>query len=176
MNDKKLKYNSINEYLKYIRENLPRIKVPQAGLLVQMNYLFTLNPDYKKHPEKKKGLDFFPIDLILATQPSKKLMLCVSLHNFPVATRQILIARIRKEYPNPFTDKPRIRIPGMNYFKMLRYLKKMKIAIRKYRYERIKDFRVIPTEHLDTLLKFYPNTFYGTNYNAKVRDYNRYIP
>lgn len=174
--EKKLKYNNLREFLDYARNNLKKINIPKAGELIYMNYFFYLNSLYKLHPEKKKYLDFFPCDLVLAVQPQKHTMICVNFHALPVITRQILIARLKKDYPNPFDDKPRIRIPGMSYRKILKYLKRIGVSIRKYRFERIKDLRVISSDQIDTILKFYPQTYYQSTYNKIVSNYNNFKP
>ena len=102
MNEKKTNYSSLNEYLQFIRENLKPIKTIRVGLFVSQNYLFFLNTLYKKYPEKKKYLDFFQIDLVIYNNHAKKYFTCLNWHALPVPTRQILLARLRKQFETAF--------------------------------------------------------------------------
>lgn len=169
------KYQNLKEYLDFVKANYRKTKTIRAGYFVSFNYLFHLNPDYKEHPERKKYLDFFPMDLVLWVNYDKKLFLSVNFHAFPVATRQILMARLRRVYESTI-DRPRSRIPGINYRKMLRFLKKLGVAIRKYHFSRVRNYAEIPGELLDESMKFYANTFYKTNYLGVVSRYNNFKP
>ncbi len=177
MPERELKYSSLNDYLQFIRENFKPVKVIKVGVFYSQNYFFHLNPLYKKHPEKKKYLDFFPIDLIIYNNPTKKYFVALNWHALPVLTRQILMARLKKEFDNAFNDdKPLVRIPGLNYKKLLRFLKKIGVGIRRYRYERIRKLAIIPPDKLDEAMKFFANTWYKTNIVGIRNQYLKYRP
>ena len=184
----KFNYNNAKEYLNYIKD-FPRKARPIVGRFVCFTYNFHTNPDYvdtvykigknkgkvRKNSEKKKYLDFQPFDLVIAVRPSKETFMCINFHALPVKTRQILMAKIKKNYEKTF-EKPKILIPGVNYRKMLRFLKKIGVAVRQYRFERVMSLREVPKDEIDNLMKYYANFYYKTNYNAIVTKYNAYRP
>src|SRR5882757_8033892 len=175
LKEKKYNYSSLNDYLQFIRENLKPIKTIRTGTFISQNYLFFLNLFKKKYPEKKKDLDFFPIDLIIYNSPTKKSFVCLNWHALPVPTRQILLARLRKQFEASFReDKQSTFIPGMNYKKLLRYLKKIGVGIRRYTYSRVRKLAIIAPNQLDEIMKFRSLTWYKTNYAGIVSKYNNY--
>lgn len=174
MIDNKLRYNSAAEYLHFISQ-FPRAAEPKPGRFYVFSYFFHLNPLYKKYPKLKKYLDFQPYDLCIATRPSKGLFTCINFHALPVKTRQIFMARLRKDYEDRF-EQSRTFIPGVNYLKLYRYLKKLGITVRNYRYDRVALLRQVPTEKIPDLQRFYANFYYGTNYRGIVSRYEKYVP
>ena len=97
------------------------------------------------------------------------------MNQIPVQARVYLISLIRKQYPTQM-DEGRVLIPGMNYKKLLRWLRKSKIAIRTYRYDRVRTLRYVPAENISDLIKFTSNFYYKTNYNWVANKYRSYNP
>lgn len=171
---KPIKYNNQKDYLNFIGQ-FPRAPFPIAGGFYCWTYLFHLNPTYKKYPELKKYLDFQPLDLIIYTNPSKKIFVGINWHALPLRVRDILLANLVRAYPNAL-NMERTRMPGLNYKKLLRYLKKIGIAVRKYRYERVRMLRFIPGDKLKESLDFYANFYYKSTYEAVANRYRAYKP
>lgn len=175
--EREYNYSNLNDYLRFVRENFKPTKTIRVGLFVSQNYLFHLNPLYKKYPQKKKYLDFFPIDLVIYDNPKKKYFAALNWHALPVPTRQILKARLEKQFQSAFNEnKPMIRIPGINYKKLLRFLRKVGVGIRRYRYERVRKLAIIPPNMIDEVLKFKALTWYGSNYQGIKSQYDKYRP
>lgn len=170
----KLKYSNAKEYLNFI-SHFPRLAYPRVGRFICFTYNFHTNPFYQKHPEKKKYLDFQPFDLCIAVRAKNKTFLCINFHALPVKTRQILMAKLRKDYSKNF-EKPKVLIPGINYKKLFRYLRRIGVAVRAYRFERVMLLREVPEEKIEDTVKFYANFYYNSNYNAIVKRYNEYKP
>lgn len=177
MNQREYKYTNLNDYLRFIRENLKLVKTIKVGCFYSQNYLFHLNPLYKKYPEKKKYLDFFPIDLVIYNSTKKHYFVALNWHALPIPTRQILMARLKKSFESSFNeDAPRVFIPGLNYKKLLRFLKKIGVGIRRYSYERVRKLAIIPPHKLDEMIKFRALTWYQTNYEGIKNQYVNYKP
>lgn len=175
MEEKELKYSNQKEYLNFITK-FPRIKIPIAGTFCVFTYLFHKNPEFKNIPiDKKKFYSFQPCDMVLFNNPKKKYFVCINFNQMSVRARQLLLTKIKSQYPSRF-DEGRILIPGMNYRKLLRFLKKAKIAIRRYRYDRVLMMRYIPAEKLDDVILFTANFYYKTNYNWVANKYLKYVP
>lgn len=168
------KYSNAKEYLGLVG-SFPRTNYPRVGRFLSFFYRFHLNPLYKKHPELKKYLDFLPFDLCIAVQPKKKLFMCVNFHALPVKTRQIFIARLKKTYEINF-EKEKVLIPGINYRKLFRYLRKIGVAIRQYRMDRVALMREVPGDKIDLTMKYYANFYYRTNIQGITSRYNNYVP
>lgn len=174
-------YNSRQEYLDFIKD-FPKVSNPVVGRFYCFTYAFHVNPYYKKHPGAKKGLDFQPCDLCFAKKKMKDVtgqeriyFYCINVHNMPVKSRILLLNRIKRDYEQAF-EKPKAKIPGLNYPKLLAYLKKVGIAVRCYREDRVVLMREIPSEMIDETFRYYANFFYGTNFQAVVKKYEAYRP
>jgi hypothetical protein len=172
--EKELHLANTKEYLRLIA-TFPRIGRPMAGLFISFNYFFHLNPLYKDRPDLKKYLDFFPLDLCIAVQPAKKTFLCINFHALPLRVRSILLNKLKQIYPAKF-DQERVRIPGINYKKLFRLLKKIGISVRRYIFERVRKMTYIPGDQLDLALKYYTNTWYKTNITGITNRYNNFKP
>lgn len=167
-------YNNARAYLNFIKD-FPRVTMPKTGRFYCFTYAFHVNPYYKEHPEDKKYLDFQPCDLCFANRPAKEIFYCINVHNMPVKSRILLLNKIKKDYEQAF-DHRRAFIPGLNYKKLFRYLKKIGVAVRCYRYDRVVIMREIPAEQIDETFRYYANFYYQTNYSAIVNKYNVYRP
>jgi hypothetical protein len=177
MSEKKLQYQNLKEYLNFIRNNLKRVGKPKVGGWYSFNYFFHTNPDFQKvKPELKKTYDFFPCDLCISISPKSKSMMCINFHRLPVKTRQIFIARLKKAFGEHKFEKDPIKLPGVNYKKLCRYLLKLGVTIRRYRFSRIKDLREINPDAMEDIMKFYSNTYYRSNIKGIQALYNNYRP
>jgi hypothetical protein len=170
-------YNNARTYLDFIKQ-FPRSPKPRVGKFICFTYNFHTNPYYIDHPEKKKYLDFQPFDLVIAVRPQKGTFMCVNFHHLPVITRQIFLAKLKKDYTANFENEDRRRtvIPGINYKKLFKYLKKIGVAVRCYRFERVMSLREVPVDMIDETMKFYANFYYKSNYKAIVTRYVDYTP
>lgn len=148
---------------------------PRVGRFVCFTYNFHTNPLYIKHPEKKKYLDFQPFDLVIAVRPKKSIFMCVNFHHLPVITRQIFLAKLKKDYESNF-ERPKTVISGINYKKLFKYLKKIGVAVRTYRFERVMSLREVPSDMIDETMKYYANFYYKTTYKGMVNKYVNYRP
>lgn len=167
-------YNNAREYLEYIKD-FPRVTEPKVGRFICFTYAFHVNPYYKKNPKAKKYLDFQPCDLCFASDPEKKLFYCINVHNMPVKSRILLLNKIKKDYEQAF-EKKRARIPGINYEKLLRYLKKIGVAVRCYREDRVVIMREIPADKIEETFRYYANFFYNSTFQAVENKYKAYDP
>lgn len=171
---KERRYNNARTYLDFIAQ-FPRMPKPRVGRFVCFTYNFHTNPYYIDHPEKKKYLDFQPFDLVIAVRPKKGTFMCVNFHHLPVITRQIFLAKLKKDYDSSF-DRPKALIPGINYKKLFKYLKKIGVAVRNYRFERVMALREVPSNMIDETMRFYANFYYKSTYKAIVNRYLEYKP
>lgn len=175
MAERELNFSNQKEYLNYINK-FPRIGRPVVGCVMTFTYMFHLAEDFKdKDLKDKKFYSFQPMDLCIANRPSKNLFTCINLNQIPVKARQYLLNILKKIYPSQF-DEGRILIRGVNYKKLIRWLRKSKIAIRSYRYERVKVLRYVPAENIDEWIHFTSNFYYRTNYNWVANRYRSYNP
>jgi hypothetical protein len=138
--------------------------------------LFHINPDFKNIPiEKKKFYDFFPYDLIIRVNTKKKFFTGVNFHNMPPHARKLLFAKFRIAYKSKF-DKEFVNLMPMNYRILLKFLKKIGITVRNYRYERVRHLREIPEESIGDMNNFYANFFYKTTSQWVFNKYLKYRP
>jgi hypothetical protein len=175
MVERDLKFNAQREYLNFILQ-FPRATRPMPFCFYTFSYFFHKNPDFKKIKMKdKKFYSFQPMDLILYVNSSKKYFVGINLNQMSVQSRKLLLTKIKKDYPTKFDDK-KIRLPGINFRKLFRYLRKIGIIIRKYLFERTHSLRFIPGDKIDTLMNFTSNFYYKTTYQWVAQRYLNYRP
>ncbi len=177
VSEKKPRYSSLNDYLRFIQNNLKPVKTIKVGQWYQFNYFFHINPDFSKvKPELKKTYDFFPCDLCVSISPRSKSFICVNLHRLPVKSRQIFISRLKKAFGESKFEKDPIRLPGVNFKKLTKYLLKLGCTIRRYRMSRVHQLRLINSDAIEEIIKFYANTYYRGNIKTIQNLYNNYKP
>lgn len=173
--EKKLKYNNQREYLNFI-STFPKASIPQTFCFYTFSYFFHLNPDFRDMKiENKRYFSFQPMDLVLYVSHKKKYFVGINWNQMTVLARKLLLTKIKKDYPNSF-EEGRIKVLGLNLRKLIRYLRKSKILIRKYLFSRVRVLRFIPAEKIDSLMNFYANFYYKTTYNWVANRYRNYRP
>jgi hypothetical protein len=165
--------NNLSSYRKYIRENLKVTKDFKLGGFYSYNYKFSLDYEF----DKLKFFDWLPISFIMNINMEKKTFVGLNLHHMPVKSRQIWLSRLKKRYPNKF------EIGGIKLLRELadedlatKLLLKSKIAIRNYRFDRVRDLRIISLDQIEEIIRFYSNTYFAVNMNQINNRYNQYIP
>ncbi len=84
----------------------------------------------------------------------------------------MLINKLKKLFPTKFDENKKVLvIPGINYSKLLRLLKKLRLAVRSYRLDRIVQARVISPNDIEDAISFINNTYYRGSYNKIVNKY-----
>lgn len=176
MDDPKLIFNNAKSYLNFIG-SFPRTSVPTAGSVMCMTYAFIKNKDfYKLSMNVRRFFDWQPAVIVLHINTKNKTFVGLNLHHLSVEGRELLISRLLKVYPK-LDDQPRARVPGLNYVKLLKFLRKSKIGIRCYRWDRIVGgLKFVPGEQLHDLIAFYANFTYKSNYAQVKKRYDSYRP
>ncbi len=173
MAEKKYNYRSESDYLNFIKD-FPSASFPSAGFFYVQTYMFTENPKFKDLPkDKKKFYDFAPVNICLSVNPEEGTFTCLNWHFLTVEARKLLLGKFLKVYPK-LEDKPRAKIPSMNYEALKSFLKKAaRLGVRKYRFERVIDLRVVPGDKVEELMNFIANFYYASSYNQAANRYRK---
>jgi len=156
-------YGGINDYVKYLKTEFKPEGTIIPGRFYTMNYKFSL--DYKD--DKLKFYDFMPLYYCFEKWDGG--VVGMNFHHMPIQARTVWLDRVRNMSSQidamiPYIDfrNPRIyRIPGLNYPQVYKLLMKTKIAIRRYRYDRMYDVRAVPLQNVWEVLHFYSRTYFG---------------
>lgn len=176
----KPRYNSVGAYHRYLM-NFPRTGNIQVGRF--FTYLYDFSKDY---PYKElKYYDFEPLTFIFSIGPGEYFT-GINFHHIPVRPRLLWLNRVIKlarrvdnNISTRFTGgtgRPVYRIYGLNYPLVYRILFKSKIAIRRYRFDRVSLLRAIPVNDVDQVMRYYARTYYGVGYEQIVSRYKKYRP
>lgn len=168
-----IKYNNISEYKKFIRENFKAGGSLKLGGFYSYNYLFSLDEDF----DKLKFYDWLPITLILDINIKNKTFSGLNFHHMPVKPRQIWLNRVKNLLPEKFESG------GIQYFKELSnqnralgILLKSKIAVRNYRFDRVRDIRSLEVDKLDEVIKFFAKSYFSVSIEQIKNRYNTFRP
>jgi hypothetical protein len=169
---------SVTDYLKYLRTNFNKDTIIRPGRFYSYHYDFS-----RDYPIKElRFYDFEP--LIFCFETFGNYFLGLNFHHIPPKSRQIWFDRIEKISKELNTvvkmrglgGRPIYRIYGLNYPKVYQVLRKSKIAIRKYRKDRVYHLRAIDIRKFREVSSFFANTYFDINVNEIISRYNKFRP
>lgn len=171
-------YNSIAAYHRYLMQ-FPKTGNLQVGRFYA--YLYNFSKDYPF--EELKYYDFEPLTFVFSIGPGEYFT-GINFHHMPVRPRILWLNRVIKMARRVDTDistrftggtgRPVWRIYGLNYPKVYKVLFKSKIAIRRYRFDRVGMLRTIPINDIDQVMHYYARTYYASNIKQIANRYRKY--
>lgn len=173
-----MSYTNVNEYLKYIKENFKTVGNVSAGKFFCFFYNFSR--EYKW--SELKFYDFFPLSFIF--ERDGKYAIGMNFHHVPERPRHIWIDRVRKISKHldeqimikGLGGRPVYKIYNLNYPRVYKILMKSKIAIRRYRLDRISQLRAVDLAQLDETMKWVSKTYMGVTIKQIQQRYLNYKP
>lgn len=182
MQSKNRQYASIVAYHRYLK------KFKYVGNILPGRfyaYVYDFSKDYPY--EELKFYDFEPISFIFEILPESNSFLGLNFHHMaPPQVRLLWLNRVIKFarlIDDPIqtkftggTGRPVFKIGGLNYPRVYQVLRKSKIAIRRYRMDRVSMLRAIPVNEIDEVMRYYSRTYYGTGIKQIIARYQNYKP
>lgn len=159
---------SRSDYLSFISE-FPRVGSPYVGGIFTQGYDFTKNPNFQKLPMSKKWFfSFQPVDLCIHVSQKNKTWTALNLNQVSVTLRRQLIKHLRRTEPEAFSEsKKKLRFRQL--YNLMRLFQRLKISVRKYRFDRGSDLRAVPPDEIDNLLEFTQGFYYKGTYQSVIR-------
>jgi len=169
---------SISDYFKYLRTNFKFTRKIVPGRMYSYHYNFS-----KEYPREEVRLyDYEPLVFIFEVRG--KYALGMNFHHMPPKPRMIWFDRISKLSRRldetvrirGLGGQPVYRIYGLNYPKVYQVLRKTKVAIRKYRLDRITNARAIDLRKFKEVSAFFARTYFDANIADIRMRYNKFVP
>lgn len=169
--DKK-QYGSIKEYVSILK-TYPKALEIQAGNFYTFAYKINKSQQY----EKIRFYDLMPlIFLIGPVKDNEDLLQGINFHQLPILARQQYISIMENiSEVNFINDKRLTRLA--NYKRLFKFFKKgTKFAVRQYMVKNMRQVKYIPNTQMTELIKYYANTYYGSNIMTVEKKYLKFNP
>lgn len=169
---------SIRDYMKFLRDNFKLTRSMRPGRFYTYNYNFSRDYPF----EELKYYDFQPFVYIF--EVSGKYAIGINFHHIPVKARMMWFDRIERLSKRLDTTirlkglggRPVYRLYGLNYPAVYQVLRKSKIAIRKYRLDRMVQIRAIDIRKFREVSSFFARTYFAVGIKEIIGRYQKYIP
>jgi len=186
MDSSKTNYGNIKAYMDYLKT----FKLTQSifpGRFYTYNYKFRKDYDW----DDLKFYDFMPLAFIFEIDPQTNSAIGMNFHHMPVKARILWLNRLKKLAGQweklQVTDKeafgfktqsnrPVYKITGLNYPRVYKILMKSKIAIRRYKLDKMFYLRNIDIGSLDEAMNYFAKTYVAVDINAIKSRYANYNP
>jgi hypothetical protein len=168
----KIDYGSILEYIEYLDSFKKTSKISSG-------YFYTYHYNFHKHYpiEELKFYDWRPLSFVFSiVNEDKPYFYGLNFHHLPVKARQWWLRKVKSAASSYFEQGGIRRIPGLNYNTLQKIMKKGLFGVRKYRFEAVKELRIIRLEDLDEIMKFYGRTYYGVTIKQIQARYSKFRP
>jgi len=172
-------YNNIRAYLNYLKSfKLTNSLYP--GRFYAYSYNFK-----KDYPwDELKFYDYMPLTYIWEIDQKTNTAIGMNFHHMPVKARLLWINRIKqlsKHYGEEirikdYESRPVYKIQGLNYPRVYKVLMKSKIAIRRYKLDKMFYLRNVDLGSIDDVMRYYAKTYVAVNINHIKSRYSEYKP
>lgn len=164
-------YRNLMKYRKYLLENT------RPAQLIRPFRFYAFNYDFDKELRSHEVIRYWDMQPLVFVFHVYKFgdaynFVGINLHHLPIQSRFIWLARIKKLQKAPFEENKIIRMKWNQLFRM--YIKANKFAVRQYRIERAYRIRKIENSEVDSIMRFYANTYYGATYMNIVAKYRKF--
>ena len=170
-------YININEYILYLRKNFRRSNNLKTGLMYSYQYMFNKDPKFQKADyDKVKFYDFCPLTFVFDINSDTDTFFGLNFHHLPIKARRLWLTRVMKISKIQFRKPGANRIPFLMYHQLKSMFRKSTFGVRQYKWDRIKDMRIIPNERWEEVIEYYSRTYYGVTLRAVQNKYRMFIP
>jgi len=171
-------FKSISDYRHYIKETFDRIGTVRAGRFYL--YFYNFATDYPW--DELKFYDWMPLTYVW--ERDKTHFIGMNFHHMPVRPRLLWMGRVRKlakQIDEAIAIKglggqPIWKIRNLNYPRVYQILRKSKIAIRRYRLDRVKDLRAVDIRYVEDVMHWIARTYMGVSVKTMTSRYLEYKP
>lgn len=173
-------YGNVEEYIAWINRNFKRTDKLECFKFFTMQYDFAETYPFKE----LKFYDILPFFFCCQIFPDKKYAIGINMHHVSVQNRLQYFekfAAISKQLNSviPFFDyaeNKTYKFPNMVYPLVWKIMPKMKIAIRRYNFERIHFLREVNLSLMSECAKFWSSTYMGVSIASIDQRYLNYKP
>jgi len=173
-------YGNVTEYIKWINKNFKLTNKLECFKFYTMQYDFS--EEYKW--EELKFYDILPFFYCVQIFPDKKYAIGCNLHHIPVQPRFLWLDKFRTISDQLNTVIPYIdygenktyKFPNMIYPLVWKMMPKVKLFIRRYKFERIHYLREVNLALIDEVAKFWSSTYLGVSISEIEKRYIRFHP
>jgi len=171
-------YGEVSKYWKFVKNNGQLVKFPKVGRFYCYQYKFATDYPY----DELRFYDLLPFSFVFEANDAT--FTALNLHHLPLESRRVWFHRLQQvsqaaDSVIPYLDFEDGRnkiIRNVQWPLVCRILKKSKIGVRQYRYERVGNLRLMPIAIYPELYKFWANSYF----NATIKDiqarYNQFRP
>jgi len=172
-------YKNIRAYLNYLKTfKLTNSIYP--GRFYGYTYNFRKDYDWNE----LKFYDYMPLSFIFEIDPKTNSALGINFHHMPVRPRLLWINRVKqiaKRFEEEiqikdYNSRPVYKIKGLNYPRVYKILLKSKIAIRRYKLDKMFYLRNIDLGNIDEVMRYYAKTYVAVNIDNIKQRYSDYKP
>lgn len=165
---------NLQEYVSFIRKSnlLKRTGQVREGFFYTYFYFFRTD---QVKMDKLRFYDRFPLILCLQVLPNGY-FIGINFHHIPVFARNFILNRMNRSFPRQFNTNGYNKL-NINIQSLLAFLKKSKIAVRKYKFDRVRELRSVENVIIKDLAQFSGRTYFRatiTAINNRYRNYNPY--
>ena len=150
------------------------------GRFYAYNYNFKKDYDW----DDLKFYDYMPLTFIFEIDPKTNTALGINFHHIPVRPRILWLNRVKQIAEmfdeeikiKDYTKRPVYKISGLDYPRVYKVLLKSKIAIRRYKLNKIHYLRNIDIASIDEVMHYYAKTYVAVGISEIANRYSSYRP
>lgn len=138
--------DDVSNYVQLVKQ-LPKASTIDSGLVYALLY--------RSSKSGERITDYLPVVLVIDVDTRAKLFRGINMYRLPVSARALWTARMEM-VARPQRESERLRrVPDLTFERAKMIVEQAGEAMRTYRFDRIRDMRVVAYNQLDTIVTAY---------------------